>query len=109
VTPLGRIRWIGTSSRLRLVSVVPHSSAVRIDGAREEDGRVTTQPQVAERLLLARVVQAGDWHVELPSAVAIPAGSEYWIDGATLFIRNADGRLAQVEGDPYWYCGRGRR
>ncbi|MEU7822599.1 hypothetical protein [Catellatospora sp. NPDC049133] len=72
---------------------------------RDEHGQIFSQPQVAERLLLVDIVEAGDWRVVLPHAVAIRSGETYWIVWSSLFIRSQNGEVRVIEGvDSHWIC-----
>lgn len=63
-----------------------------------------SEPQLAERMLLVSLVETYDWHVELPRAVVIPAGSEYWVDWSEFCIRDPAGRVTRIKGSGYPFC-----
>ncbi|BCJ71568.1 hypothetical protein CS0771_11120 [Catellatospora sp. IY07-71] len=72
---------------------------------RDEEGRVATDPQIADRLLLVETIVAEDWCVVLPRVIAIKSGTAYWIVGSSLHLRSEDGEVKVIDGkDSYWLC-----
>lgn len=62
---------------------------------------ITTEPVVADRLLLVSVVMAEDWVMELSETVMVRPGQQHWIEGNSFHLRSPNGQTRVVAGRGY--------
>jgi hypothetical protein len=77
---------------------------VQLGRGRDDTGRITTDPRVAETSLAFDHLEAGDWVVDLPGMIVVEPGEVFWIDGDNVLVQDRDGSVRTHTGIGAWAC-----
>ncbi len=66
----------------------------------------TTEPVIADRLMLVSMLTVEDYAIELSETVMVRPGQRHWVEGSTFYVQSPDGRTRAVDGSAYPICRR---